>query len=73
MLFEGLSARQLCKTFGLNYRTIMAEAKQSNCHPDRVLARKTGWILRFEFFYAPDPLLLQSDFPMIQLVHRIEE
>lgn len=72
MLFEGLSARQLCKTFGLNYKTIITEATQSNSHPDRLLARKTGYILRFEFFYAPDPLLLQSDFPMIEIIRPIE-
>ena len=53
MLFEGLSARQLCKTFGLNYRKIITEASQSRSHPDRILAQKTGYILRFGFFYAP--------------------
>ena len=72
MLFEALSARQLCESFGLDYGAIVTEAKQSNCHPDRLLARKTGYILRFEFFYAPDPLLFQSDFPMIQIINRVE-
>lgn len=67
MLLEGLSAHDLCEACGLDYKTIVTEAKQSGCHPDRLLARKTGYILRFEFFYAPDPILLQPDFPMVKI------
>jgi hypothetical protein len=58
--------------FLLDYDAIVIEAQQSGCHSDRLLARKTGYILKFEFFYAPNPILLQPDFPMIQINGFIE-
>ncbi len=72
MLTEGLSAHDLCEACGLDYGAIVTEARQLGCHPDRLLARKTGYILRFEFFYVPDPMLLQPDFPMLKINGFIE-
>ena len=66
MLSEGLSDRELCEALGLDYPTIVSEAKLQCISTNDFLARKTGYRLCFNFFYSPDPLLLQPDFPMIQ-------
>jgi hypothetical protein len=66
MLSEGLSDRELCEALGLDYPAIVSEAKHQGISTNDFLARKTGYRLCFDFFYSPDPLLLQSDFPMIQ-------
>lgn len=66
MLSEGLSDRELCEALGLDYPSIVSEAKRQCISTNDFLARKTGYRLCFDFFYSPDPLLLQPDFPMIQ-------
>ena len=66
MLSEGLNDQKLCKALGLDFGAIVSEAKRQGISSNDVLVRKTGYRLCFDFFYSPDPLLLQPDFPMIQ-------
>ena len=66
MLSEGLSDRELCDALGLDYGAIVSEAKRQGISSNDFLVRKTSYRLCFDFFYSPDPLLLQPDFPMVQ-------
>jgi hypothetical protein len=63
---DGLSAITLCEYLKWDYGEVLAAAKVAELKPDRYLAQRSGWVLYCDFFYPPEPILLQSGFPMFK-------